>query len=227
MNTAVKLENVWKTYKMGGERINALQGATLEIKKGEFFAIQGPSGSGKSTAMHVIGALDKPDTGTVHINGKDTSRISEDGLAELRGKTIGFVFQQFNLIPTLTAIENVALPIVFQGKSETERNSAATRLLGEVGLLERKNHRPSQLSGGQQQRVAIARALANDPEIILADEPTGNLDSETGKKVLEMLKGLHKKGKTIIVVTHDDKLASEAETVAYIKDGKISRTKRN
>lgn len=227
MNTAVKLENVWKTYKMGGERINALQGATLEIKKGEFFAIQGPSGSGKSTAMHVIGALDKPDTGTVHINGKDTSRISEDGLAELRGKTIGFVFQQFNLIPTLTAIENVALPMVFQGKSETERNSVATRLLGEVGLLERKNHRPSQLSGGQQQRVAIARALANDPEIILADEPTGNLDSETGKKVLEMLKGLHKKGKTIIVVTHDDKLASEAETVAYIKDGKISRTKRN
>ncbi|MBI2145475.1 ABC transporter ATP-binding protein [Candidatus Woesearchaeota archaeon] len=212
---------------MGGERINALQGATLEIKKGEFFAIQGPSGSGKSTAMHVIGALDKPDTGTVHINGKDTSRISEDGLAELRGKTIGFVFQQFNLIPTLTAIENVALPMVFQGKSETERNSVATRLLGEVGLLERKNHRPSQLSGGQQQRVAIARALANDPEIILADEPTGNLDSETGKKVLEMLKGLHKKGKTIIVVTHDDKLASEAETVAYIKDGKISRTKRN
>ncbi len=227
MNAAVKLENVWKTYKMGDEKINALQGATLEIKKGEFFAIQGPSGSGKSTAMHVIGALDRPDRGVVFINGKDTKFMSEDRLAELRGRTIGFVFQQFNLVRTLTALENVALPMMFQGKSEGEREARAAELLSQVELLDRKDHRPSQLSGGQQQRVAIARALANDPEIILADEPTGNLDSVTGKKVLAMLKGLQSKGKTIIVVTHDDRLAGEADTVAYIQDGKIIKVKRN
>ncbi len=227
MTAAVKLEGVWKTYRMGDESINALQGASFEIKKGEFFAIQGPSGSGKSTAMHVIGALDRPDRGTVFINGKDTKLMSEDKLAELRGRTIGFVFQQFSLIPTLSAIENVALPMVFQGKNETERMSRAAELLREVGLLERKDHKPSQLSGGQQQRVAIARALANDPEIILADEPTGNLDSVTGRKVMALLEQLQRNGKTIIVVTHDDRLAEEADTVAYIKDGKIIKIKRD
>ncbi len=226
MASVLKLENVWKTYRMGEETVNALQGISLEIKKGEFFAIQGPSGSGKSTAMHIIGALDVPDKGTVFIGGSDVSRLSDDGLAELRGKMIGFVFQQFNLISTMTALENVMLPMVFQGKPESERKERAEELLGIVGLLDRKDHRPSQLSGGQQQRVAIARALANDPEIILADEPTGNLDSATGKKIFALLNQLHEKGKTVIFITHDDRLAAEAENIAYIKDGAIVKIKR-
>ncbi len=226
MVLAARLESVWKTYKMGEETINALRGVSLGIKKGEFFAIQGQSGSGKSTAMHVIGTLDRPDKGSVYINGRDISTLSEDKLAELRGTTIGFVFQQFNLIPTLTAIENVTLPMIFQGKLGPVRESRASELLSQVDLLNRKDHKPSQLSGGQQQRMAIARSLANDPEIIMADEPTGNLDSETGKKIIGLLKELHRKGKTIVLVTHDDKLASEAETIAYIKDGEIAKIKR-
>ncbi len=223
----VKLDNAWKTYRMGDETVNALKGVSFEIKKGEFFAIQGPSGSGKSTAMHILGALDTPDTGKAYIKGKDISLLKDDKLADLRGKVIGFVFQQFNLIPTLSALENVMLPMMFQRKPEKQRRERAKELLAQVGLLDRMNHTPSQLSGGQQQRVAIARALANDPEIILADEPTGNLDSETGKKILEMLKSLKEKGKTIVLITHDDKLANEAETVAYIKDGAIINVKRN
>ncbi len=226
MTSAVKLENVWKTYRMGEEVINALQGVTLEVKKGEFFAIQGPSGSGKSTAMHMIGALDTPDKGSVYIGGTDVSRLSDNRLAALRGRMIGFVFQQFNLIPAMTALENVMLPMVFQGKPERERKERAMELLDELGLLDRKDHRPSQLSGGQQQRVAIARALVNDPETVLADEPTGNLDSATGKRIFALLGQLHQKGKTIILITHDDRLASEAESVAYLKDGAIVRIKR-
>ncbi|MBI2144673.1 ABC transporter ATP-binding protein [Candidatus Woesearchaeota archaeon] len=224
---ALKLENVWKTYRLGGEVINALRGASLEVKKGEFFALQGASGSGKSTAMHIMGALDVPDKGTVCIRGKDVSRLSGDSLAGLRGRTIGFVFQQFNLIPTLTAIENVMLPMVFQGVPEADRLERASELLREVELTERKGHHPNQLSGGQQQRVAIARALANDPEIILADEPTGNLDSITGQKVFGLLKGLHEKGKTVVIVTHNEKLVAEAQTIAYIKDGAIVRVKKS
>lgn len=226
MESAVRLENVWKTYRMGEEVINALQGVNLDIKKGEFFAIQGASGSGKSTAMHIIGALDTPDKGSVYIDGKDVSRLSDNSLAALRGKMIGFIFQQFNLVSTMTAMENVTLPMIFQGKPERERKETAEHLLGEVGILDRKDHRPSQLSGGQQQRVAIARALANDPEIILADEPTGNLDSTTGKKVFALLRQLHEKGKTVIFITHDDRLANEAENIAYIKDGAIIKIKR-
>lgn len=225
MAAALKMENVWKTYKMGGEVINALRGASIEVRKGEFFALQGASGSGKSTAMHLMGALDAPDKGSVFIQEHDVSRLSADRLAEVRGKTIGFVFQQFNLIPTLTAMENVMLPMVFQGVPEAERAKRAAELLSEVELIERKDHRPSQLSGGQQQRVAIARALANDPDIILADEPTGNLDSATGKKVFELLKRLHKKGKTVVIVTHNDKLVAEAQRAAYIRDGEIIKVK--
>src|SRR3989338_8817808 len=221
------MENVWKTYRLGEEVVNALRGASLEVKKGDFFAIQGPSGSGKSTAMHIIGALDTPDKGRVRINGKDISHLSDDELAELRGKAIGFVFQQFNLVRTLTAIENVMLPMIFQDKPEDERRRRATELLREVELLERKDHKPSELSGGQQQRVAIARALANDPELILADEPTGNLDSVTGEKIFTMLKKLNASGKTVIIITHDDRIAMEAKTVAYIKDGTIVKVKRN
>jgi putative ABC transport system ATP-binding protein len=226
VETVLKLENVWKTYRMGEEVVNALCDINLEVKRGEFFAIQGPSGSGKSTAMHLIGALDVPDKGTVYISGTDVSKLSDDRLAELRGKKIGFVFQQFNLIPTMTAMENVMLPMIFQRVPEGERKQRATMLLDTVGILDRKDHRPSQLSGGQQQRVAIARALANDPEIILADEPTGNLDSVTGKKVFALLRELHEKGKTIIFITHDDRLAQEAKNVAYIKDGSIIKIKR-
>lgn len=226
MAAAVKLENVWKTYTLGGETINALSGLTLEIKKGEFFAIQGPSGSGKSTAMHIIGALDIPDKGSSFINGRDVSRLSEDKLAELRGAAIGFVFQQFNLVPTLTALENVMLPMIFQGVPEGERARKAEEILRKVELGERLHHTPGQLSGGQQQRVAIARALANDPGIILADEPTGNLDSATGRKILDLLRQLNKSGKTIVMITHDDKIAAEAETTAYIKDGAIVKLRR-
>lgn len=226
MPPIIKLEKVWKTYRLGNEEVNALRGMTLKIEKGEFYALQGPSGSGKSTAMHILGALDTPDKGSVQINGKTISLLSENELAQLRGRTIGFVFQQFNLIPTLTALENVMLPMIFQGTPEGERKKRAIELLKEVELLERKDHTPSQLSGGQQQRVAIARALANDPEIILADEPTGNLDSATGEKIFELLKRLHKKGKTIVLITHDDRLAIKAETIAYIKDGAIMRIKR-
>jgi len=227
LEAVIRMENVWKTYRLGEEVVNALRGASLEVKKGDFFAIQGPSGSGKSTAMHIIGALDTPDKGTVRINGRDISHLSEDELAELRGKAIGFVFQQFNLVPTLTAIENVMLPMIFQGKPEDERKRRATELLREVELLERKDHKPSELSGGQQQRVAIARALANDPELILADEPTGNLDSVTGEKIFIMLKKLNASGKTVIIITHDDRIAMEAKTIAYIKDGAIVKIKRN
>jgi len=227
MTIAVKLMNVWKTYNTGGEVVNALRGVSLEVKKGEFLAIQGPSGSGKSTAMHLIGALDRPDKGAVYINGKDISTLSEDGLAELRGKHIGFVFQQFNLVSTLTAMENVTLPMVFQGVPKPEREKRARELLAMVELTHRREHLPSQLSGGQQQRVAIARALANDPAIILADEPTGNLDSATGTKIIALLRDLKRKGKTMVIITHDDGIAAEAETTAYIKDGAIIHVKRN
>jgi putative ABC transport system ATP-binding protein len=222
----VKLENVWKTYHLGEETLNALKDVSIEIRKGDFFAIQGPSGSGKSTAMHIIGALDVPDKGAVYIGGTNVHTLSEDGLAKLRGKMIGFVFQQFNLISTMTALENVMLPMIFQGFGFEERKARATELLGQVGLLERKDHRPNELSGGQQQRVAVARALANDPEIILADEPTGNLDSAMGKKVFELLHELNAKGKTVIFITHDDKLADQAQNAAYIKDGQIVKTRR-
>jgi len=221
MTNLIELKNVWKVYEMGKVNVYALRGLSLDIKKGEFVAIQGPSGAGKSTAMHIIGCLDIPTKGKVLLKGKNIAKLSESELAQIRGKTIGFIFQKFNLINTLSALENVMLPMTFQNYSREERIKKGKKLLEIVGLSNRANHKPNELSGGEQQRIAIARALANNPEIILADEPTGNLDSKTGKKVINFLEQLHnKEGKTIVIVTHDETLAKRAERMIKIKDGK-------
>ena len=221
----IKLDNVWKTYRMGKNNyVHALKGMSLEVRKGEFIAIMGPSGSGKSSAVNMIGCLDIPTKGNIFLEKHNISHLHESDLAQIRGRKIGFIFQQFNLINTLTALENVKLPMIFQGLELEKREARARELLSNVGLGERINHRPSELSGGQQQRVAIARALANDPEVILADEPTGNLDSKTGSIMMEYLKKLHKEGKTIIMVTHDEKVAKTAERTEYLKDGTIVKS---
>ena len=222
-NNLLELNNVWKIYRIGNINVNAIKDVNLIIKKGEFIAISGSSGSGKSTMMHLIGCLDVPSEGTVFIEGKDITSLDKSQLSQIRGKKVGFIFQQFNLIPTLTALENVMLPMEFQEKSDGDKlKEKAIRLLELVGLKERINHKPTELSGGQKQRVAIARALANDPEIILADEPTGNLDSKTGKYIMDFLRDLHKKqNKTIIIVTHDLRLVKFAERIVELKDGEI------
>ncbi len=218
----IRLDNVWKTYRMGDVSVDALRGLTLEIKKGEFVAVQGASGSGKSTAMNIIGCLDYPSKGKVLLEGKDVAALDESELAQARGRKIGFVFQQFNLMPNLTALENVSLPMVFQGVPKAERLRRSRQLLVQVGLGERLAHLPRELSGGQQQRVSVARALANEPEIILADEPTGNLDSATGKSVMQLLKDLHGHGRTVVLVTHDAQLARSAERTILIRDGRVA-----
>ena len=224
----IKLENVWKIYKMGDSDVNALQGLDLDVKDGEFLAIMGPSGSGKSTAVNMIGCLDVPTKGKITLDNHDISKLSESELAQIRGRKIGFIFQQFNLIPTLTAMENVMLPMIFQGADEKKRGETAIKLLKLVGLEERINHKPTELSGGQQQRVAIARALANNPDVIIADEPTGNLDSRTGTIVLDFLQKLHKEEhKTIVMVTHDSNLSNVAQRIEYLKDGKIVKSLNN
>ncbi|MBI3052028.1 ABC transporter ATP-binding protein [Candidatus Woesearchaeota archaeon] len=218
----IRLDNVWKTYRMGSVSVDALRGLTLDIRKGEFVAVQGASGSGKSTAMNIIGCLDYPTKGKVLLEGKDVEGLDESELAQARGRKIGFVFQQFNLMPNLTALENVSLPMVFQGVPKAERLRRSRQLLVQVGLGERLAHLPRELSGGQQQRVSVARALANDPEIILADEPTGNLDSATGKSVMQLLKDLHGHGRTVVLVTHDAQLARSAERAIFIRDGRVA-----
>jgi len=221
VNVVIELKNVWKIYDLGAVKVEAVKGATLQIKKGEFVSIMGPSGSGKSTLMNMVGCLDTPTKGEIFLEGKNIAHLEESDLAQIRGKIIGFVFQQFNLIPTLTALENVTLPMLFQNVEQNERHKIAKDLLMDVGLGDRITFKPTQLSGGQQQRVAIARALANDPDVILADEPTGNLDSVTGKDVMLLLDELNKKGKTIIVITHDPTIAKKAKRVIYLKDGKV------
>ena len=218
----IKLDNVWKTYKMGEVEVNALKGVSLEINQGDFVAITGASGSGKSTMMNLVGCLDLPTKGSIFLDNKDISRLNESSLAQIRGQKIGFIFQQFNLIPTLNALENVMLPLEFQDISTDTAKSKAMEILNSVGLGDRGGHLPSQLSGGQQQRVAIARSLSNNPDVILADEPTGNLDSISGANVIGLLENLWKKeGKTIILVTHDLKLASYAKRIVQLKDGQI------
>jgi len=218
----IKLENIWKTYLLGEVKLTVLKNVSLAIKRGSFTAIMGPSGSGKSTLLHLIGALDTPSKGNIYIDGQDVSRLSEDNLAQIRGKKIGFVFQQFNLLPNLTALENVMLPMTFQGVPEKQRMERAKELLISLGLEARINHKPNELSGGERQRIAIARSLANNPEVIVADEPTGNLDSATGKKIMEVFIDLHKKEKkTVIVVTHDPNIAGYTEETINIKDGEI------
>jgi putative ABC transport system ATP-binding protein len=223
----LELRNVEKHYHMGDNVVRAVDGISIKVKKGEFIAIMGPSGSGKSTAMNLVGSLDVPTQGHIFLDGEDISKFDESNLAQVRGKKIGFIFQSFNLIPNLTARENVMLPMMFQGLELDEREKVAGDLLKLVNLEDRMNHYPGELSGGQRQRVAIARALANDPDVILADEPTGNLDTKTGEIVLEFLDKLNKQGKTIIMVTHDPHLAQEhAQIVYWLKDGKVEKITR-
>jgi putative ABC transport system ATP-binding protein len=221
----IELKDVYKTYYMGENNkvvVNALNGVSLKIYPGEFVSIMGPSGSGKTTLLDVLSALLRPTKGNVFVKGEDVSKMTDSELAIVRGKTIGFIFQSFNLIGNLTALENVMLPMWFRGVSIEERKKRAEELLDEVGLSERKTHRPGELSGGQKQRVAIARALANDPDIIVADEPTGNLDSKSGVQVMQTIKELNeKKGKTILMVTHDKKIGDFAKRQLELLDGKI------
>ncbi len=222
--SVVELKDIFKIYYMGSAAcVNALNGVSLKINQGEFVAIMGPSGSGKSTMMHIVGALDLPTKGKVYLDHHDVSNLKEDDLARIRGQKIGFVFQDFNLIPTLTALENVMLPMLFQETNKTteQQEKHCKGLLTLVGLGERLGHRPTELSGGQQQRVAIARALVNDPEIILADEPTGSLDSKSSEEIMDLLKDLNKKGKTIILITHDKIVAKKAKRHIHLMDGKI------
>lgn len=224
MTTLIELHQVKKYYEMGDNVVKAVDGMSIKIDKGEFVAIMGPSGSGKSTAMNLVGSLDLATQGEIFLDGRDIEHLDESQLAQLRGKKIGFIFQSFNLIPNLTAKENVMLPMLFQGKDIEDREDKAEELLRLVDLQDREDHYPNQLSGGQQQRVAIARALANDPEVVLADEPTGNLDTKTGEKVMSFLGKLNKQGKTIIMVTHDAELAqAHAKTIYWMKDGKVEK----
>lgn len=223
-NPIIELRNVKKVYQMDDVKVRALNGASIKIKDGDFAAIMGPSGSGKSTLLHMIGCLDRPTSGKVFLNGVDISRLNDSKLARLRGSEIGFVFQTFNLYPTLNALENVELPMMIIGKKKRDRKEKAKNLLKMVNLESRAEHLPSQLSGGERQRVAIARALANDPKIILADEPTGNLDSKSGEEIMKIFVELNKKGKTVVVITHDKTIASHAKEIMKIKDGEIIRS---
>ena len=221
------LERVEKTYSMGNQQVHALAGVSAEILPGAFCAIMGPSGSGKSTMMNVLGCLDRPTAGTYRLKGRDVTRLDDDRLSELRLKELGFIFQSFNLIPQLTVQENIELPLYYLGWDSRASGSRARKLAATVGLKERLDHRPAELSGGQQQRVAIARALANDPEILLADEPTGNLDSTTGEQIMTLVSELNKAGKTIIMVTHDADVAAYAGHRFHMLDGVIDRYERN
>jgi putative ABC transport system ATP-binding protein len=218
----IRLQDVWKTYQMDKVEVLAVRGINLEIFSHTFVSIMGPSGSGKSTLLNMVGCLDFPTKGKIFLDNQDTSLLSEDQLAQTRGKKIGFIFQQFNLLQHLTALENVMIPMVFQGTPEAQRKARALYLLDLVGLNDRVDHLPSELSGGQRQRVAIARAFANDPELVIADEPTGNLDSQSGQKIMDMLVEFHKKEKgTIVVVTHDPIIAKYSEKIFNIIDGQI------
>ncbi len=219
----LKLENTCKTYVMGkGIQVKALCNAYLTVSEGEFLCVLGPSGSGKSTLLHIIGLLDRPSEGKVFIDGKDVSKMTSEEQARIRGKKIGFVFQTFNLVPSLKAWENVALPLVIQGIGAAERRRRAVKILTDLGMGDRADHYPSQLSGGQRQRVAIGRALSNEPRVVLADEPTGNLDSKTGAGVLEIFRRLHKEGKTIVIITHDESITDVAQRIVRIHDGTLN-----
>ena len=215
------MQGIRKEYRMGDNVVAALDGVDIHIKPHEFVSIIGPSGSGKSTLMNIIGCLDTADEGTYIFDGQEISDYSEDELATIRGKKIGFVFQQFNLLPKLTARENVELPLIYQGVSVRRRHERSEEVLRRVGLLERMNHKPTELSGGQQQRVAIARALAGNPTLILADEPTGNLDSKTGAEVMNLFHELHEAGNTIVLITHDAKIAAQTPRAIHIHDGRV------
>ena len=226
-NVIIRVEDLAREYVMEGERVHALRGVSLEIRRNEYVAIMGPSGSGKSTLMNLLGCLDTPSAGEYWLNGQEVSRFSDTALARVRNKEIGFVFQTFNLLPRATALHNVELPLVYAGVAGAERRRRAVGALTKVGLAERMQHRPNELSGGQRQRVAIARALVNDPSILLADEPTGNLDSTTSEEIMRVFGHLHAQGQTVVLVTHEPSVAAYAHRVVVIKDGRIESDRAN
>jgi putative ABC transport system ATP-binding protein len=219
----IQTHDLWKTYQMGTEEVHALRGVSITIERGEYVAIMGPSGSGKSTLMNLIGCLDTPTKGTYLLNGKQASKMNDDELARIRNEEIGFVFQTFNLLPRATALHNVELPLIYAGVPAKTRRERASQALDKVELSDRKHHRPNELSGGQRQRVAIARALVNDPSILLADEPTGNLDSKTGIEIMSVFQRLHDAGNTIILVTHEPEVAAYAQRAIHIRDGQVEK----
>lgn len=227
METIINLDKIVKDYHIGSITVNALRSVDIEIKKNEYVAIMGPSGSGKSTLMNLVGALDTPTSGQYVLNGTDVSKMDDNRLAEIRNREIGFIFQTFNLLPRYTALENVMLPLIYAGVGKSERTERAKTTLTEVGLGDRMDHKPNELSGGQRQRVAVARALVNDPSIILADEPTGNLDSKTSVDIMKLFGHIHDRGNTIIVVTHEESIAQYAHRIIRLLDGKVDHVEIN
>ncbi|MEY8848332.1 ABC transporter ATP-binding protein [Psychroserpens sp. XS_ASV72] len=227
MGNVIKIRDIIRDFQLGQETVHVLKGIDLDIEKGDYVAIMGPSGSGKSTLMNILGCLDTPTAGSYILNGKDVSQMSDDELADIRNTEIGFVFQTFNLLPRTTALDNVALPMVYAGASKSERKKRAEEVLTDVGLADRMDHKPNQLSGGQRQRVAVGRALVNKPSIILADEPTGNLDSKTGYEIMNLFDEIHQAGNTVIMVTHEEDIAAHAKRVIRLRDGIIESDTRN
>lgn len=226
MDTVIKIRNIKRDFKMGQEILHVLKGIDLDIKKGEYVALMGPSGSGKSTLMNILGCLDSPTSGEYELNGSKVSDMSDDQLAEIRNKEIGFIFQTFNLLPRTTALENVALPMIYAGINKEERTKRAKQVLTDVGLSDRMDHKPNELSGGQRQRVAVARALVNNPSIILADEPTGNLDTKTSIEIMNLIDNIHQGGNTVILVTHEEDIAQRAKRIIRLRDGMIESDTR-
>jgi putative ABC transport system ATP-binding protein len=227
MSSIIKLENIQKSYYLGKQELKVLKGISLEIFKNEYVALMGPSGSGKSTLMNILGCLDSPTAGRYILNGEDVSKMQDDDLADVRNKEIGFVFQQFNLLPRLTAAENVALPLIYNGTTKKTRTELSLEMLDKVGLADRSHHKPNELSGGQNQRVAIARALVNNPSIILADEPTGNLDSKTSVEIMHIFDKIQADGNTVILVTHEEDIAEYAHRIIRLRDGVIESDRLN
>jgi len=227
MSELIRVSEVWKTYQVGQQQVHALRGLSVDIDQGEYTALMGPSGSGKSTLMNMLGCLDTPTSGQYHLAGEDVGTLDDDALADIRNRRIGFVFQTFNLMPRYTALENVALPLVYAGASRADREARAKEVLHQVGLADRMDHRPNELSGGQRQRVAVARALVNRPDLLLADEPTGNLDTKTSLEIMALFGEIHAAGNTVVLVTHEEDIAAYAHRVVRLRDGVVSADERN
>ncbi len=225
MAALIQVQDVWKTYQVGEQQVHALRGLSMELGQGEYTALMGPSGSGKSTLMNMLGCLDTPTSGRYHLAGEDVGTLDDDALADIRNRRIGFVFQTFNLMPRYTALENVALPLVYAGASKVDREARAREVLDQVGLADRMDHRPNELSGGQRQRVAVARALVNRPDLLLADEPTGNLDTKTSVEIMALFDEIHAAGNTVVLVTHEEDIAAYAHRVVRLRDGVVAADK--